>query len=85
VTVIDWGSRDELDVSCSLWEEKMSDDDDGESDEDCEFMKDLNNDVKSGNSLCLLSLVGLSATVVEDDEGAAGVVTLAASLIWRFT
>lgn len=87
MTVIDRGSSDELAWSCSLWEEKMLDDDESDEDEDCELMKDLNKDVKSGNSVCLLSLLGVSASVVEDEDedGVAGAVTFAASLIWRFT
>lgn len=64
---------------------EKTDDDESEVD-DCEFMKDLNKLVKSGNPFCLLSLLELSATEVEDEEGVAGAVTLATSLlIWRFT
>lgn len=71
-------------MSCSLVVEK-TDDDESEV-EDCEFMMDLNNDVKSGNPSCLLSLLELSTREVDDDDGVAGAVTLATSLlIWRFT
>lgn len=45
--VIASGSRDELDVSASLWVEKMSAGDEEEEEED--DMKDLKIDLRSGN------------------------------------
>lgn len=63
----------------------MSDDEESEL-EDCELMMDLNNDEKSGKPFCLRSLLELSTKEVEDEDGVAGAVTLATSLlIWRFT
>lgn len=58
----------------------------GEEDDDDDDMSDLKICVKSGNWGSLFSLLELEETVVEDDEGVAGAVTFAASvLIWRFT